>query len=419
MKLNFFQATRFTDAVACRPLSVSIYPTRLGAWLIAASLFVFCISDTMLALEVSSSPLVKLIAFGLVGAAIVLRPRFHRGIFLVGPLLISLIIGQTRAYDQSAGIEEFLRFLSPVLITIGLFAYRDNVSPVLKTFFFIVFSNDLYQAWAYLAGITGLPMLLPVRLDSGLFIRAQGWMGFFSEFSFINFCAFVFCRRYRPTKLSRHASWIFVSFTLLGFSFKILPALALYPLTTRKLRWQSWLCIAAGSAALMAILASGYLDTITGLVVQKIGFYVLDGNSARAESYRVMTESLVKWNFLGEGLGSFGGPASVKYGSPLYSMYHFNWYGLGAVLKTTDTFYPHLFVELGLFGGVIWLWIVLQYGNSNHPNKTWLLFVSMFCFDNAFSLAFVSASYVFSALLAMYLFRHEGTVTRSAASLDA
>jgi hypothetical protein len=145
--------------------------------------------------------------------------------------------------------------------------------------------------------------------------------------------------------------------------------------------------------------------------MQKTGFYITNGNSARADSYRVMTESLLKGNFLGEGLGTFGGPASVKYHSPLYSYYHFNWYGLGDILKTTDTFYPHLFVELGLIGGTMWLWVVLRYGNSNRLSRTWCLIVAAFCFENGFSMAFVSPSYVFVALLTMYLFRDGDVVS--------
>jgi len=387
-----------------------ITQSSFGSWFLAASLLFFCVSDTLVALNNDSSQVVKLAAFGLIGIAIALRPSFHRKIALFAPLAFSLVVSFSRAYDHSAGLEELLRFLCPVVITIGLFAYRVRLSAVLKMFFFIVITNDVYQMWAYLAATTGYPQLVPIRLDSGLIVRAQGWLGFFSEFSFINFCAFIICRRYQPTRRSRRVSWTFLVFALLGFSFKLAPALALYPLATRRLRWGAWLGIVAVAVAIAIGITSGLLDTITGVVLQKIAFYIVDGNSARAESYRVMIESLSGGNLMGEGLGTFGGPASIKYGSPLYSIYHFNWYGLANTLKTTDTFYPHLFVELGLIGGVVWLWMVLKYGNDNRVNRTWLLIAAAFCFDNAFSLAFVSPSYVFAALLTMYLFRETDQV---------
>ncbi|WP_144148434.1 hypothetical protein [Paraburkholderia sp. BCC1884] len=378
--------------------------SSIGAWAVAAAYLFFCMSDTMLTLEDERSQIVKIVAFGLLSLAIFIRPRFHRLIVLVAPLLFLLWIGHVRAFNADAGTEEFLRFLFPIVITIALFAYRDRLDAVLNMFFLVVISNDLFQCYFYLAYLAGMPLLLPIRIDSGLFLRAQGWMGFFSEFSFINFCAFVLCRQYRPTKRSLAMSWLFVLFALLGFSFKMFATLAIYPLIARRVSPRVWAMAGVAVGIGVWIIANGYLDSLFSVAAAKISFYIVEGNSARAESYRVMVESLAKGNFLGEGLGSFGGPASVKYGSPLYGAYHFNWYGLGDLLKTTDTFYPHLFVETGLLGALIWLCFVLRYGQNRRSNMPWILIVAAFCFDNIFSMAFVSPSYVFSALLMMQVF---------------
>lgn len=399
-----------SGAAARQPLTLR----SIGAWAVALAYLFFCMSDTMLTLEDDHSPIVKIFAFGLLLLAILLRPRFHRLIVLVAPLLFVLWIGHARSFNADAGTEEFLRFLFPVVITIALFAYRDRLDAVIAVFFLVVLSNDLFQCYFYLAYLTGLPLLLPIRIDSGLFLRAQGWMGFFSEFSFINFCAFVLCRQYRPTRRSLTMSWVFVVFALLGFSFKMFATLAIYPLIVRRASPRVWIMAGAALGLGVWVIASGYLDAFFNVAAAKISFYIVEGNSARAESYRVMVESLAKGNLLGEGLGSFGGPASVKYGSPLYGLYHFNWYGLGDLLKTTDTFYPHLFVETGLLGALVWLWFVLCYGQSRRGGMPWIFIVSAFCFDNIFSMAFVSPSYVFSALLMMQAFsrRSEAGVAR-------
>ncbi|WGS53976.1 hypothetical protein LFL96_23345 [Paraburkholderia sp. D15] len=390
----------------------------IGAWAVALAYPVFCISDTMLTLEDERSQHVKIVAFVLLLLALWIRPRFHRLIVLAAPLLFVLWIDLMRAFNADAGMEEFVRFLFPVVITLALFAYRDRIDAVLKVFFAIVLSNDLFQCYFYLAYLSGLPLLLPIRIDSGLFLRAQGWMGFFSEFSFINFCAFVLCRQYRPTSQSRRAAWFFLLFALLGFSFKMFATLACYPLMAKKMSPRVWLAAAAATCAGLWVVTSGYVDSLLNVAAAKISFYIVAGNSARAESYRVMIESLGKGNLLGEGLGAFGGPASVKYGSPLYALYHFNWYGLGSVLKTTDTFYPHLFVELGLLGALVWLGFVLRYGQGRRPGATWWFVVLAFCFDNAFSMALVSPSYVFSALLAMYALSSRSELSRSELSIS-
>ncbi|MEN8515180.1 hypothetical protein [Burkholderia sp. RS02] len=392
-------AARFPTIVPYRRSRVA----DLGAGLLALAYFVFCVSDTLLTLDDDRSQVVKIGAFGLVFAAILLRPRFHRLAVLALPIAVSLCIGMLLSFNVHAGIEELVRFLFPVAITVAIFPYRDRLDVLVKTFIGVVVSNDLFQLYFYVSYAVGLPLFMPVRIDSGLFLRAQGWMGFFSEFSFINFCAFLLCRFHFQNSSRLKWSWVFLLFSLLGFSFKMYVAVILYPV------FLGWRDIRVWAVSLLAMLAGtlflliGLFDSFVRVAMAKLSFYILSGNSARAESYRVMFESLLNGNLLGEGLGSFGGPASVKYNSPLYQTYHFNWYGLDGVLKTTDTFYPHLFVEMGLFGAILWLAFMLFYGQSRRKNMIWMYVVLAFCFDNLFSMAFLSPSYVFSALLMMYV----------------
>ncbi|UQO37163.1 hypothetical protein [Burkholderia cepacia] len=397
---------RFAAIVPHRRSRVS----DLGAGLLALAYFVFCVSDTLLTLDDDRSQIVKMGAFGLVFAAILLRPRFHRLAVVALPIAVSLCIGMLLSFDVHAGIEELVRFLFPVAITVAIFPYRDRLDVLVRTFIAVVVSNDLFQLYFYVSYATGLPLFMPVRIDSGLFLRAQGWMGFFSEFSFINFCAFLLCRFHFRNSSRLKWAWVFLLFSLLGFSFKMIAAIILY------LVFLGWRDIRVWAVSLFTILVGalflliGLFDSFVRVAMAKLSFYVLSGNSARAESYRVMFESLLNGNLLGEGLGSFGGPASVKYGSPLYQTYHFNWYGLGGVLKTTDTFYPHLFVEIGLAGAIFWLAFMVFYGQSRKKSMIWIYVILAFIFDNLFSMAFLSPSYVFSALLMMYVFSaHTGS----------
>ncbi|NIE56302.1 MULTISPECIES: hypothetical protein [unclassified Burkholderia] len=376
----------------------------LGAGLLALAYVAFCVSDTLLTLDDARSQTVKMGAFVLVFAAILLRPRFHRMAVVALPVAVSLCIGMLLSFNADAGIEELVRFLFPVAITVAIFPYRDRLDVLVRAFIGVVVSNDLFQLYFYVSYAAGLPLFMPVRIDSGLFLRAQGWMGFFSEFSFINFCAFLLCRWYWSSRRAAIASWGFLLFGLLGFSFKLFAVLAVYPFVRNVRDVRAWLAAAGIAGLMLALAVTGALDSLLKVGMAKILFYVVAGNSARAESYRVMLESIRNGNLLGEGLGSFGGPASVKFSSPLYSFYHFDWYGLGGLLKTTDTFYPHLFVEMGVFGAIAWLVFVLGYGQARNKPTVWFYLVGAFCFDNIFSMAFVSPSYVFSALLVMYAF---------------
>jgi hypothetical protein len=385
--------------VGRRPVPLS----DLGAVFMGLALVVFFISDTLLSLDSSYSQSIKVVAFSLLVSAIMLRPRFHKKILLIGPIIAVLCISLLRTFSMDAGLEEFMRFLFPVIITVSIYAYRDKLNVLIGTLIFVVLTNDLFQIYFFIAYIAGLPTLLPVRIDSGTFLRAQGWLGFFSEFAYLNFCAFILYRNFSAPGRGKSRSWFFMVFAVLAFSFKLLVAAIFYPLSMKKLSMRKWMILAAALLVVGLGFSAGLLDSLISVASSKVAFYITEGNSARAESYRVMFESLSAGNLLGEGLGSFGGPASVKYGSPLYAKYHFDWYGLGGVLKTTDTFYPHLFVELGLVGALIWCSFMIFYGQGEKKGRLWWFFVIVLLVDNFFSMSLLSPGYVFSALLVMYV----------------
>ncbi|MDR3572042.1 MAG: hypothetical protein P4L81_07740 [Candidatus Pacebacteria bacterium] len=381
-----------------------VQTNSLGSWILAIAYIAFCIGDMMLQVNEDLSSPIKIIAFGLLALALLYRPRFHRLIWLLLPLGGVMLVATVRSFNKSAAVEELSRFAFPIAITVTIYAYRTSLRPVIVTFIAVVISNDLFQCYAYAAHVAGLPALITERIDSGLYLRAQGWIGFFSEFSFMNFCAFVLCRRYWITRKSMRASWIFMLFAVLGLSFKLFPVVVAYFIIERKNSFRTVLVVVVGTVTTAAAMVTGLLDKFVDVASTKVLLYIVAGNSARAESYRVLFESFAGGNVFGEGLGSFGGPASVKYNSPLYSSYNFKWYGMDNVLKTTDTFYPHLFVEIGLVGACIWMVFVFLYGQLDRRDATWKFMVVAFAFDNIFSMSLLSASYVFSALLTMYLF---------------
>ncbi|CAM2180594.1 O-antigen ligase like membrane protein [Paraburkholderia sacchari] len=377
--------------------------SSIGVWLLVLAYLAFCVSDMMLSIQDDNSQAIKIVAFLMLGLAVILRPRFHKKILLVGPLLFIFLIAIERSFNIAAGFDELQRFVFPIAITVAIYAYRDRLNFLASVFLAVVVSNDIFQCYFYLAYVMKLPLIVPVRIDSGLYLRAQGWIGFFSEFGFMNFCALIVCAMRDGGASGKLKKLLFLIFSLLSFSFKLFVVILLYPVVFRKTGWKASIAPLVIVVAICGAFLLGYLDDITGLASSKISFYITAGNSARAESYRVMWESLRDGNFLGEGLGAFGGPASVKFNSPLYAIYHFDWYGMGGILKTTDTFYPHLFVELGLVGGAIWLCLVVMYGQKNTVSLAWLYVAGAFLFDNLFSLAILSPSYVFAAFLTLYV----------------
>ena len=68
--------------------------------------------------------------------------------------------------------------------------------------------------------------------------------------------------------------------------------------------------------------------------------------------------------------------------------------------------YPHIFVELGLLGGLLYLGFLFLYG-QRYPSALWVVIVGAFIIDNFASFAMLSPPYFFTAALFMSLFSRQ------------
>ena len=165
-----------------------------GALASAFAFFLFCASELFLAQGESISLPLKMAGCLLLLASMLSKPKLDKPIILLIPLSIFLLIGLYKSFYYPAGFEELLRFILPIAILINLYHNLKHIDKIAYFFVVIVISNDIYQIYAYFAFVTNLPTFLPVRLEAGYIIRAEGWVGFFSLFGFMNFCAFLITR---------------------------------------------------------------------------------------------------------------------------------------------------------------------------------------------------------------------------------
>ncbi len=377
---------------------------KVGGFFLCAAMILFFISEALLAIGEPFSFQLKAIATALSIIALTISRRFSVNLVIVPIIFIFLVLNYFRGAVEAAAIEEFFRFFLPILVLMALYSNKEVLCFISKSFIWIVISNDIYQIYVYIAYYIGLPLLIPLRFETGSIIRAEGWVGFFSLFGFMNFCALMLVsytgvyERYRKS-----LSVVFSVFALLSTSLKLVPAFIIFAAFNMKKKSAPLIAmIVIFSIAVFAHAQRNLIGGMLATIDSKLAFYITQGNSARSDSYRVMLESLAKPNLTGEGLGMFGGPASVKFGSPLYRDYNFNWHNTVS-LSTTDTFYPHLFVELGLLGGMVYLFFVLRYG-QNQITKPWVIIVASFLIDAAFSFSILSIPYFLSAAICMLIF---------------
>lgn len=373
-------------------------------FLCSLAIISFFLSEPFLYFDSKTSMLFKVFSFVFLITSILLNPRIDTSIRYLLPVGFFFLIGTLKSFNLSAALDEILRFLFPVIILIALYASQDSIKSLCKIFIWIVISNDIYQIYAYAAYLAGLPVFSDPKFDFGYLMRAEGWVGFFSLFGFMNFCAFLLVKHGNIyNKQPKYLHWFFVLFSILSTSMKLALAYGIYFIFTLKNKSTLLLVTALMIVASAASIYNPWMiEKLINILDSKISFYISTGNSARAESYRVLFESMLAPHILGEGLGSFGGPASTTYNSPLYAKYNFNWYGL-EVLTTTDTFYPHLFIELGLLGGLCYLFFLLKYGQKTRTRFWWII-ASSLLLDSIFSFSLLSPPYFTCAALCMLIF---------------
>ena len=163
----------------------------------------------------------------------------------------------------------------------------------------------------------------------------------------------------------------------------------------------------AGYLLLLLIGVYFAYPTKMNLLVENLIDYRLSSDSTVESVHnRNITNEFGNFNIFGRGVGAFGGPASTKYDSPFYSEVNFNWYDTAWLnLPTTDTYPPHLFVELGIVGGMVYFLVLITPILKTKINKKMMLVLAIyFClfFDMLFSFSLNNLEYLLFSLVFVY-----------------
>jgi len=267
----------------------------------------------------------------------------------------SFVLHYFLSFSQQAAMAMFYQYFFIALLFLFFHSFQKYYRNILMAIIVFVFLVDLIQI-VNLVGfyVFGHAFFGDVHFSNTFnLIRASGIFGFggVPVFAFINYIGFL--SAYLLNKKS--LQYLFLFMGLLTFTYKIIGYFLLtYILLHHKLmpkKRDKLVFIGIFVVVISFIGISGFLDAFNS----RLNLYVLNNVSARSDSYRVMGEVLSQIKLFGEGLGSFGSSISVKFNSPIYTQYNFNWANLEGVLLTTDTALPIVYVDLGLFFGTLFL----------------------------------------------------------------
>ncbi len=334
--------------------------------LILLPLVIILISEILLPIVPPLSSILKVLAVLYMFLYAFLGLRFHKNFLILLWVFIPFFIyGILHSFNINAALSEGIRYLFPFAVLMYGYAVRKHFKFLLSAFIIFVIINDFWQIVNYINWMRGVTQWFYstdlyghkyFNASSGI-IRASGVVGFFGLHAFVNLIAFFLARKYYHGKRKKLLLSIFLVSLFLSFSYKTIGTLLvlLFIQYKNKLRYFQ---IVGGLFIIALIAIPKVMASMGESLVLRVEQYITEGDSARAESYRVMFAEAANFNLFGRGVGSFGGPASVTYNSPVYSEYEFNWFDFPD-LPTTDTYFPHLFVEMGIIGGLLYLLVIM------------------------------------------------------------
>ena len=335
-------------------------------------------------------------------------------------LLITLLLflpfflyGMAHSFNIKAALLEGVRYLFPISVLMYGFSIRKHFKLLLHFFIIFALINDVVQVYNYFQWLRGVAQWFYLYSDyygyhiynqsSGI-IRATGIVGFFGLFGFLNVIAFFITRRYYGGKWKKWLLAIFAISVFLSLSYKTMGTFIILLFIENRNKLKVFAAIGV-IFVLALVTVPKFMADIFKNLNYRVEEYVTQGYSARGESYRVMVDEIRRGNLFGRGVGSFGGPESVTYESPVYYETGFNWYTT-TNLTTTDTYFPHLFIEMGLVGAIAYLLVLLAPLIFLRWKKTayQFMFVVYFAlfFDSLFSYSLNNIAFLMISLVFVY-----------------
>ncbi len=326
--------------------------------------------------------------------------------------LLFLVYAVWHSFNFTAGYQAAIRYMFPVVTIFYGYSIRKHFPLILKFIIVFILINFLAQfsnyyhwyhhelQWFYHFTKSGHAYF---NTAMGI-MRASGIVVYFAFFAFMNMIAFFLIKTYYQGKYKKTLMAIALLMMFASLSFKtigsfIIVLMFYYHEKILNLITLGFLGILAFFIA-FPMKSKEFLDNM----IYRLNAYILMKKpTVRGETYHLMVQEFGKLNLFGRGAGAFGGPASLQFHSPYYKEVNFTWPDTFWMnLTTVDTFPPHVFIELGIVGGLLFF-IVLTTPLFRRKVSTIVLIIyfTLF-FDMLFTFSLASLEYMMFSLVLIY-----------------
>ncbi len=355
----------------------------------------------------------KMMAFLYMLIYVILKRKTDVNLLIVSLFFLPfLIYGVLHSFNINAGIEDGIRYLFPIVVLFYGYSIKEHLNLLIKFMLFFITINFLAQFINYFYWFKGLRQwYYPVTThgewyfnQAGGILRASGIVVYFAFLGFMNLIAFFVIKKYYNGKYKKFFLAIALIMMFASLSYKTILTFVLVLALMNYKRLHTFL---AGILVLLigaSLTFPEQMQSFLNSLLYRLNSYILMKRpTVRVETYQIMFKEIFDGNWLGYGIGSFGGPASLKYKSPYYEQVHFTWPDTFWMKMTTvDTFPPHVFVELGIVGGLMFFLVLLSPIIKRKVNKTVLIIYFTLFFDMLFSFSLAGLEYLLFSLVLVY-----------------
>ncbi len=374
----------------------------------------------------SVSTILKLSSFAYMSIYVITCRKTDRNLLILLLLFLPFwIYGIFHSFHIKAGIEDGIRYMFSVAALFYGYCIRKHLPLVIKFIAIFVVLNFLVQLVNYYNWIRGVDQWYYYRINNvryyartmGGILRGTGLVTEFAFYAFMNAVSFFILYAFYRGKYRK----IVLGTSVLGFLSALSYKTMVSVLVIIMYFFRRHLLKVLTGLVLIAIILTFYFPEQTKKFVQDMEYrlqaYIIEGKTARTESYRVMFDEIKHLNFFGRGIGAFGGPASTKYHSPYYQESGFNWYEMAwANLSTTDTYLPHPIVELGIIGSFFYfLLLTAPIFRRKVPVLIIIIYFLLF-FDMLFTFSLNNLEYMMYSLVLIYPILYQYNQLKSSAN---
>ncbi len=355
----------------------------------------------------------KLSAF----AYMILYAVFHRKIpkdLLVATVLFLpfLFYGIYNTFDIRAGVEDGLRYLFPFATLYYGYAIRKHLNIVVKFMIVFLLINFLAQFVNYYNWLRGTIQWFyhydignhPYFNQTLGILRASGIVVYFNVMGYISMISYFMIQRFYNGRYKKLLIGISLAMLLMTLSYKTIISFILVFMIIHYKKLLNLVTLGLIFAITVMLAFPVQTKVLIDNLLYRLNAYILMKTpTVRSETYLLMFKDIADLDWFGHGVGAFGGPASLKYKSPFYDEVHFTWPDTFWMKMTTvDTFPPHVFIELGIVGGLLFFFALMSPLIRRYLPKLVLIIYFTLFIDMLFTFSLASLEYLMYSFVLIY-----------------